>query len=101
MKEVFIVQMNADQTEGRGPMIPVAGFNSYDHALKTVMDPRYKKYCVMGVHSPSNAKYDIRDKPLTVYDTPEEFWLSHDDEEKRKRARAKLTDEEARLLGIK
>lgn len=34
MSQVYFVLNNADSTEGRGPMVPVACFTSFDKALE-------------------------------------------------------------------
>jgi hypothetical protein len=101
-REVWEVNRNSDLTEGRGHAVTLGLFPNRDEALKVVNDPRYSRWSVMGVHTPGakENEYNIRSTTLTVYDTAEEFWAIHDENEKRKRELAKLDAEERRLLGL-
>ncbi len=100
--KLYSVNKNSDQTEGRGIDIPVGHFLNRETAEKVVRDKRWKRYCVMGVHSPeSDVKYAIREVNLNVYASAEEFWETHDEVEIRAKALAKLTPREREVLGIK
>jgi len=98
--KLFELTHNSDQTEGRGYAIGIGYVTSMAEAKKIVDDPRWKRYCVMGVHSPGTHYYDIRETDVMVFDSAEEFWERHSTEGKKKAALAKLTCEEKQLLGL-
>lgn len=91
---------NDDLTEGRGRSVVLAHFETPEDALKVAADPRFSRWCVMGVHSPTNAKYNVRSQTITVYNSAEEFWERHEVDTKRAAALAKLTPEDRKVLGL-
>jgi hypothetical protein len=98
--KLFELTHNSDQTEGRGYAVGIGFVNSLAEAKKIVDDPRWKKYCVMGVHTPGSHYYDIREVDVVLFSNAEEFWELHSIEAKKKAALAKLTDEDKVILGL-
>ena len=68
-------------------------------AEATVRDRRYSRYCVMGVQSDRDVKYAVRDDTIHIYGSVEEFFRNTV-EERKKRAIAKLTDDDLDALGL-
>lgn len=99
-EKLFEITRNSDNVEGKGYSITLGYVRSIDQAKAIVNDIQFKRYCVMGVHTPGKHDHEIRERDIIVYDTPEEFWREHDNENKRQKALAKLTDEDKRLLGL-
>lgn len=97
---LFAVTHNSDLTEGRGHTVTLAHFEDKNEALKVVNDPRYKKWCVMGVHQPGREQHNVSERTIVVYHSAEEFWEQYDTDAKRARALAKLTPEDRKLLGL-
>lgn len=98
---LFAVTYNSDSTEGRGRDIVLCRFEEKDSAIAVVSDKRYARYCVMGVHQPLSAiKYNVREENITIFSNPTDFWENTEDE-RRKKALAKLNPDEIKLLGIK
>lgn len=97
---VHEVTYNADGVEGRGPTKVLARFDNRQAAEDVVRDPRYARWCVMGVHQPEHdVKYAIRQETITVYRTAAEFWDGNEKARKRE-ALAKLSAEDRRVLGL-
>lgn len=101
----FAVMENTDKTEGRGLCIPTGiGFEREEDALDFVASPSYAKYATMGV-PPSRqwAGAYVNRIAITVFDDLDECEIQFPELEKirkRKKALAKLTDEERALLGL-
>lgn len=98
-QKLFEITYNSDQTEGRGYSKSLGYVKSIIQAHAIVDDPRWKKYCVMGVHTPGKY-YDVVERNIDVYDNAEEFWDKHDTEIKKQKALAKLTAEDRQILGL-
>lgn len=95
----FEVLGNTDTTEGRGPMKVVARFNTWVEAEKYVKSAAYSRWCVMGVQSDADVKYNIKEATVIILDTVDE--LSNMEREQLKAsALAKLTNAEREALGI-
>lgn len=90
---------NTDLTEGKGRTIHLGYFRSRSLAEQVVVDPRYSRYCVMGVQSSTDRTYLVSEQNFAIFDSVEDFFSNTVDERKR-RALAKLTPEEIKLLGI-
>jgi hypothetical protein len=97
---LFAVTSNTDLTEGRGATIVKGYFRERHIAEATVRDRRYSRYCVMGVQSDRDVKYAVRDDTIRIYGSVEEFF-GNTVEERKKRAIAKLTDDDLDALGLK
>jgi hypothetical protein len=97
---IYCVLMNADFTEGRGPMLLHKVFDTRDAAHRYIMsqagifgsEQKYdKKY-------DSYNGYDIKELPVyTEADKPEEMAR----EERRQKALAKLSQSDREALGLK
>lgn len=117
--KAYVVLRNGDQTEGRGPMIPVGYVRTREDALKIVTNPLfYKKHGVHGCPPYGNGEYDVREESIKIFDSFDEFmkWefgisdkelLKMNEEEakqaletKIKNALNKLTQEEKVILGL-
>jgi hypothetical protein len=96
---LFAVTSNSDTTEGRGYTITHGYFHHNSIARAVVRDKRYRRYCTMGVQSPDDAKYMVQEQSIIIFDSVEEFF-QNTEEERRKRALAKLTPDEKKLLGL-
>lgn len=95
------ITKNSDQTEGRGYDIVIGYVRDMKTADAIVDDKRFSRFCVMGVHSPGRQKYQRAQVEIPIYDSPEEFWVEQSPEaEVRRRALAKLTPEDRRVLGL-
>ncbi len=97
---LFAVTSNTDLTEGRGATIVKGHFRERHIAEATVRDQRYSRYCVMGYQSSQDAKFQVRDDTIRIYSSVEEFF-GNTVEERKKRAIAKLTDDDLDALGLK
>lgn len=97
---LFAVTSNTDLTEGRGVTIVKGHFRERQIAEATVKDPRYSRYCVMGVQSSNDVKYSIRNDTIRIYSSVNEFF-DNTVEERKKRAIAKLSDDDLDALGLK
>lgn len=97
---LFAVTSNTDLIEGRGTTIVQGHFRERHIAEATVRDPRYSRFCVMGVQSDSDVKHAVRDETIRIYSSVAEFF-NNTVEERRKRAIAKLNDDDLDALGIK
>lgn len=97
---LFAVTSNTDLTEGRGITIVKGHFRERHIAEATVRDPRYSRFCVMGVQSDKDVKYAVRDDTIRIYSSVEEFF-GNIVEERKKRAIAKLNDDDLDALGLK
>ena len=95
----FEIFGNTDTTEGRGPMKVVARFSNRQAAEEYVLSDSYAKWCVMGVKNKTYDLKNIKETSLTILDTCSELVLAEGEELKRK-ALAKLTDEEHKVLGL-
>lgn len=98
--KLFAVTSNTDLTEGRGGTIVKGHFREKHIADATVRDKRYSRYCVMGVQTPDDVKYTVREDTIRIYSSVEEFF-NNTQEERIKRAKAKLSDEDLDALGLK
>lgn len=99
--KLYVLMADHDTTEGRGPMYELGYFRTYEDALKVRNDPRYARWCVMGVHRPvKEGTYEIREKVYLINESADEFW-GNDEASRREKALAKLTVEERKLLGLK
>lgn len=98
--KIYEALSNNDLTEGRGQTIVVASFAVGEDCLRVVEDPRYSRWCVMGVHNRGSAHYNMREREFVVYDSSKEFWDIHDKVIIRERALAKLTKQEREALGV-
>lgn len=97
---LFAITYNSDSTEGRGHTLTLGYAKSQELAVQIVTDPRFKQYCVWGVHSPTDAvKYNVRETDLVIFDTVDEAYVIPD-EWTRQKALEKLTAEERRVLGL-
>ena len=96
---IYAVLINADTNEGRGPMLPLAYFHTKQEALAVVSDKRFAKWGVQGHLGDPGSNVSLG--PMCLYDSPEDFWKQHDNENKKMHALAKLTDEEKTLLGLR
>lgn len=99
-RKLYEITYNSDQTEGRGYTISLGFVTTQAEAFKIVDDKRFARWCVMGVHNPGSERYNVLERTIDIYDTAEEFWEKHDVVEKRKRALAKLTPEDRKVLGL-
>lgn len=88
--KIFVFMKNADQTEGRGPMVPVCGFTDKTEAQKVA--DRLEPYGFSGQFN------EVRE--FTVYNKAEDFPGYPSDENLKKHALAKLTAQEKKLLGL-
>lgn len=97
--KVTTILGNSDQVEGRGHSIELAHFTNHADAVAVCKDERfYKKHGVMG--TPMNTEYDVREKSIRVYDSVQEYWDTHDENERRQRALDKLTEADKVVLGL-
>ena len=93
----YVAFKNADGTEGRGPMVPVKGFDNkqaaddYIDAQPGVMGRREKWS--------AQAYGDWQVRTFYLFSTAEEA-LAAEQDDRRKAALKKLTDEEKKLLGL-
>ena len=95
------ITKNSDSTEGRGYEIIIGYVRDMRTADAIVDDKRFSQFCVMGAHSPGQQRRQRDEVELPIYDTAEEFWHDHSPEaEARRRALAKLTDEDRWVLGL-
>lgn len=94
----FEVLGNTDTTEGRGPMVVVARFSSYDVASKYVQSKAYSNWCVMGYQS-SRDLNNIREVTITIVDSIDELDVMNR-ENLKARALSKLTPAEKSALGF-
>jgi hypothetical protein len=89
MQTIYIVFENADKTEGRGPMVPVACFLNQKHAKKVAnMNEPYGH---------SGQFCEVREFPLC---SNVDDYIDAREEKVRRTALAKLTEEEKKLLGL-
>lgn len=100
-QEIFNVRVNADQCEGRGPMVVLGRFSSKGVAEAIVRDPRFKRWCVQGQHNPEHElRYGaVQPETIRVFDTTEQFWAEQE-RDRRKEALAKLNAEDRKILGL-
>lgn len=96
---LFAITSNSDTMEGRGHELVHGYTKTHDLAAEIVRDKRYSRFCSMGVQSVNDYKYMVREKHITVFSTVEDFFENLPDE-RRKRALAKLTPDEQKLLGL-
>ncbi len=100
-REYFRVTANRDATEGRGAIFDTPfAFWSRSEALKFVKSKYYAhKYGVMGYEG---GEYDIKTvaTDIRIFDSCEEALESVSKETLVKKALAKLTVEEQRILGL-
>ena len=104
MEKLDLIKLtyNSDSTEGRGHSITIGYVRDDRVAQKIVDDPRFARFCVMGYHRPGSQNYQKSNESVVIYDSAEEFWGDHNPEaEARRRALAKLTPEDIKVLGIK
>lgn len=97
--ETWCLTSNSDLTEGRGIDRVVARFSNERAARDAYSDPRFSRYCVMGVKG-SDPGYQLKQEVVVIHDTASSFW-DNTREEVRKRAIAKLTVLEQEALGLK
>lgn len=98
--ELWACLKNQDQTEGRGPMEVVCYAKDESTALEIVNLPVFwGKHGVQGCRPYGDGKYDVSLKSLLIFDSVGEY-VSHSKDEKVKKALAKLTTEDKRLLGL-
>lgn len=98
--KLFAVTSNSDLTEGRGFTIVKGHFRERHIAEATVKDKRYSRYCVMGVQHETDAMYSVREDTFRIYRSVAEFF-DNTVEERKKRAIAKLDDDDLDALGLK
>lgn len=87
MKIIYVARENADSTEGRGPMVPIAHFLKKEDAELAA-----RGRGVMGY-----GDGDV--KVIPVFESIKD-WKDNKKEELRQQALAKLTTEEKRALGL-
>ncbi len=87
MKIIYAAERNADSTEGRGPMVPIAYFDNESDAKKAAVG-----HGVMGYG-------DGEVKAIKVYASIED-WQNGEQEDLRKKALAKLSPAEIKALGL-
>ena len=95
MQTIYMIQ----KIEGRGPMINVCAFTSFDEAANFVDD----KPGVMGRREKwSELKWgsDWKILPIAVFDSVEEYEKENTVEQLRQAALKKLTHEERKILGL-
>jgi hypothetical protein len=105
MHDIYLVQRNADTTEGRGPMVNDKAFTSLSMAESYVdLQPGTMGYCpkegriaYKRKHGDYGGCWDILQVP--VYDTIVEA-IKGDTEQLRRNALRKLTAEERAALGL-
>lgn len=97
--ELFKLTSNSDTTEGKGYTIVHGYVRNMELARAIVADKRYSRYCVMGCQQPDDYKYMVENSLITIYNSAEEFF-DNTPEEIKKRALAKLTPEERKVLGF-
>lgn len=90
MKTIYLAGYNSDTTEGRGPTVYVAAFASREDAEAACLD-------LPGVFGTKNT---TKPKEMVMYNSYEEWAEKHHEAELRRKALAKLTDEEMRALGL-
>lgn len=94
---IFAVKANRDQTEGKGPMYTVARFSNKEEAIQLQISKDFARD--YGVQGTPYAASDVEEEEIKVYDSFAEYSLEKR-EDIRKRALAKLTQEEKRVLGL-
>lgn len=97
---LYAATSNSDTTEGRGSTIVQGHFRDIQIAKAVVEDKRYSRYCTMGIQTKDDVKYMVREENIKIYASVEDFF-SNTVEERRKRAIAKLSDEDCEVLGLK
>lgn len=91
-KTVYAARRNSDMIEGRGYPVIVALFEKESDAVEVA---KGREFAVMGVllgHKPDVV-------PIRLYESAEEYKQEFQDAA-RKRALAKLTEDERRILGV-
>lgn len=93
MIEIYIVKLNADLTEGRGPMVFHSAWEDKIEAEKVAdyIDPYFK---------PGQRRSGLSSvEPAILHESFDEY-KNNGDKKIKERALAKLTDYEKKLLGL-
>ncbi len=90
MKNIYLVRVNADTTEGRGPMVPKATFTNEQDAI--AVEKTMHPYRV------DDGLVDVIVFPLY---TSIDDYRDNNEKSVKEKALAKLTDYEKKLLGLK
>lgn len=99
-QELFAITYNSDSTEGRGHTVTLGYAKSKKLAEEIVSDPRFGRFCVMGVHhAPDCRKYNVDEKTILIFESVDEpFDLEK--QKLREQALKKLSQEEREVLGL-
>ncbi|AXH59717.1 hypothetical protein [Pseudomonas amygdali] len=99
-QELYAITYNSDGTEGRGREVTLGYTRSRAVADEIVSDPRFAKYCVMGVHNPESCKkYNVQRANVVIFESASDLWRKEDDA-LRESALKKLTHQEREALGL-
>lgn len=98
--DLYAITYNSDGTEGRGRDLTLGYARTRAVADQIVTDPRFAKYCVMGVHNPESCKKNnVHRSQVPIFDSASELW-DKEDEALRESALSKLTLAEKEALGL-
>jgi len=98
--DLYAITYNSDGTEGRGREIILGYAHTKEIAEAIVSNPRFARYCVMGVHNPESCrKYNVHRASVEIFETADGPW-AEENEILRKAALSKLTQEEKEALGL-
>lgn len=99
-QELYAITYNSDGTEGRGHELTLGYARTRAVADQIVTDPRFSRYCVMGVHNPESCKkYNVRLAQVAIFESASELW-GKEDEALRESALKKLSYAEKEALGL-
>lgn len=97
--ELVAITSNSDTTEGRGHTI-IHGYAVDESTARAIVyDKRFAKFCIMGLQTPGDYKYMVKPATIKIFDSTDDFFDNTDDAI-RKRALAKLSPEERRVLKL-
>lgn len=98
--DLYAITYNSDGTEGRGRELILGYARNRAVADEIVSDPRFARYCVMGVHNPESCKkYNVQRAKVAIFESASDLWRK-EDEALRESALKKLTYPEKEALGL-
>lgn len=100
VETLFAITHNSDLTEGRGHTVILGYTRTQELANAIVSDKRFSRWCCMGVHDARECqRHNVRKQDVVIFENAEEIYAREEDLE-RKKALAKLTDHDKKILGL-